>query len=213
MPISKMALPFWKSKNLVQRYKFCNEIKQVSDRTYQVNHCSEKVVAQTLRKEAMTISTEQKAVNPDEINKAHGHTVDGEGLLNNYAIEPVMYVEHGSSLSELTNRVTVVDIFDSEEEANTAVLSMEQKGILVAHISIIAKDYKNPHSSINWENITAAGGLAEVLTKLAISDQAISRFVEAIDAGKFLVIEIGNDREASQVQHVLEKAGHSIQGS
>ena len=27
----------------------------------------------------------------DDINQASGHTVDGEGLLNNYAIEPEMY--------------------------------------------------------------------------------------------------------------------------
>ncbi|BBC26924.1 hypothetical protein [Pseudanabaena sp. ABRG5-3] len=73
----------------------------------------------------MTISTEYPTV-PDEINKSHGHTVDSEGLLNNYAIEPEMYQEDGTDLSELTNRVTVVDIFDSEEAAKTAVLEIEQ---------------------------------------------------------------------------------------
>jgi len=159
----------------------------------------------------MTLLTEQTTV-PDEINKSHGHTVDSEGLLNNYAIEPTMYIEHGASLSELTNRVTVVDIFDSEEEAKRAVLEMEHKGLLVAHISIVAKDYKEPQS-YSWESITAEGGLAAVLTRLGISDRAISKFVEATDNGKFLVIEVGNDREASQVQHVLEKAGHTNQES
>jgi len=159
----------------------------------------------------MTISTEQTTVHPDEINKSHGHTIDGEGLLNNYAIEPEMYIEHGASLSELTNRVTVVDIFDSEEEAQKAVLEIETKGLLVSHISIVAKNYKNSQSAMNWENINAEGGLASVLTRLGISDVAIARFVEAIDNGKFLIIEVGSDREASQVQHVLEKAGHSLQ--
>ncbi len=162
----------------------------------------------------MTIPTEQATAVPvDQINQASGHTVDGEGLLNNYAIEPEMYEEDGKSLSELTNRVTVVDIFDSEQEAKSAVLEMEQKGLLVPHISIVAKDYKEPQSSLNWENITADGGLAVVLGKLGISENSILRFEKAAEEGKFLMIEIGNDREASKVQHVLEKAGHSMQST
>ena len=158
----------------------------------------------------MTISTEQKTI-PDEINESHGQTVDTEGLLNNYAIEPEIYEEDGCSLSELINRVTVVDIFDSEEEAKSAVLAMEQKGLRVTNMSIVAKSYHAPKNSINWKTITAEGGLAAVLTKLGISEQSIAKFVEAVDNGKFLMIEIGNDREASEVQHVLEKAGHTMQ--
>jgi D-Tyr-tRNAtyr deacylase len=160
----------------------------------------------------MTTLTEQTSIHPDEINKAHGRTVDGEGLLNNYAIEPeITYTDGESSLSELTNRVTVVDVFDSEEEAKQAVLQIEQKGLLISHISIIGKDYQEPQSTMNWENINAEGGLAVTLTKLGINEHAIATFVEAIDNGKFLIIEVGNDREASQVQHVLEKVGHSLQ--
>jgi hypothetical protein len=158
----------------------------------------------------MTISNEQMTMT-DRINESHGQTVDTEGLLNNYAIEPEMYEEDGCSISELINRVTVVDIFDSEEEAKSAVLAMEQKGLRVTNMSIVAKSYQDPKSSINWKTITAEGGLAAVLTRLGISEQSISKFVEAVDNGKFLVIEIGNDREASQVQHVLEKAGHTMQ--
>ena len=161
----------------------------------------------------MTITTEQTTVHPDEINQSHGQTVDTEGLLNNYAIEPEMYEEDGKSLSELINRVTVVDIFDSETEAKNAVLSMEQKGLRSTNISIVAKQYKDPHHSMNWTTIAAEGGLAVVLTKLGISDRATSKFVEAVEHDKFLVIEIGDAREASQAQHVLEKAGHSLQES
>ena len=158
----------------------------------------------------MTISTEQ-ITRPDEINEAHGQTVDNEGLLNNYAIEPKMYEEDGGSVSESINRVTVVDIFDSEEAAKSAVLAMEQKGLRVTNMSIVAKSYQDPKSSINWKTITTEGGLAAVLTKLGISKQSISKFVEAVDNGKFLMIEIGDDREASQVQHVLEEVGHTMQ--
>ncbi|OYQ63460.1 hypothetical protein B9G53_16965 [Pseudanabaena sp. SR411] len=158
----------------------------------------------------MTIST---LTIPDEINESRGHTVDTEGLLNNYAIEPEMYEEDGNSLSKMTERVTVVDIFDSEEEAHSAVLEMEQKGLRSTNISIVAKDYQGTGNMLTWKTITEEGGLAVFLIKLGISDYAVSKFVEASENGKFLVIEIGGDREASQVQHVLEKAGHSLQKS
>ncbi len=160
----------------------------------------------------MDIPSNLGTIYADEINTAHGRTVDGEGLLNNYAIEPEMYEEDGSSLSELTNRVTVVDIFPSEAEAKSAVLEMEHKGLKTAHISIIAKDYQDSES-INWKQINAEGGLAAVLKRLGISDHATSTFVDAIADGKFLVIEIGSDRDASQVQHILEKVGHKPQAS
>lgn len=161
----------------------------------------------------MTIpTTEQTPGHSDEINAAHGHTVDSEGLLNNYAIEPVMYEEDGGApSSQASDTVTVVDIFPSELEAKTAVLEMEHKGLRTDQIAIVAKDYnQEPENSMNWEHITAAGGLAVVLTKLGISHHATGQFMDAIEDGKFLVIEIGNDREASQAQHVLEKVGHTL---
>jgi hypothetical protein len=160
----------------------------------------------------MDIPSNLGTIYADEINAANGRTVDGEGLLNNYAIEPEMYEEDGNSLSELTNRVTVVDIFPSEAEAKSAVLEMEQKGLKTAHISIIAKDYQDSES-MNWKQINAEGGLGAVLKRLGISDHATSTFMDAIADGKFLVIEIGSDRDASQVQHILEKVGHKPQAS
>ncbi|PZU97724.1 MAG: hypothetical protein DCE90_06495 [Pseudanabaena sp.] len=156
----------------------------------------------------MTTSSRQT---DEKINKSHGHTVDSEGLLNNYAIEPEIYLEDGNSVSELTDRITVVDIFESEDTARSAVSAMEAKGLQVNNISIIAKGYKEPKHSLNWANIVAEGGLELMLTKLGIEKSAITKFVEAIDSGKFLVIEIGSDREASQVQHVLEEVGHKMQ--
>ncbi|MFZ4557202.1 MAG: hypothetical protein ACOYN8_12630 [Pseudanabaena sp.] len=160
----------------------------------------------------MDIPSNLGTIYADEINAANGRTVDGEGLLNNYAIEPEMYEEDGKSLSELTNRVTVVDIFPSEAEAKSAVLEMEHKGLKTAHISIIAKDYQDSES-MDWNQINAEGGLAVVLKRLGISDDATSRFMDAVADGKFLVIEIGSDRDASQVQHILEKVGHTAQAS
>ena len=82
----------------------------------------------------MSISTEQEIMPVDQINQSNGHTVDNEGLLNNYAIEPEMYEEDGGVLSELgSDRVTVVDIFVSEVEAKNAILAMEQKGLRSNH--------------------------------------------------------------------------------
>ena len=160
----------------------------------------------------MSITTEQEILLVDQINQSNGHTVDTEGLLNNYAIEPEMYEEDGGVVSKIaSDRVTVVDIFDSETEAKNAILEMEQKGLRSNQISIIAKDYENSESSMSWQKISVGGGLTKVLQELGISDRAISQFEEAIAEGKFLVIEIGSDREASQAQHVLEKSGHSLQ--
>jgi hypothetical protein len=138
------------------------------------------------------------------IHQANGHPPNDEYALNNEISEPTMYLEHGCSLSDITNRVTVVDIFDSEASAQSAVQEMEQKGLKIPHVSIVAKNYKDARSTMNWENINSKGGLTVILRRLAIVDSAISRFIEAIDNGNFLVIEVGNDRKASQLLQVLE---------
>jgi hypothetical protein len=104
------------------------------------------------------------------------------------------YTQEKPSLSELTNRVTVIEICATEEEAKQAVSEIEQQGLLSSHISIIAKDYQEPQSTLNWKNINAEGGLEVTLTRLGISKPAIAMFVEAIDNGKFLMIESGSDR-------------------
>jgi hypothetical protein len=148
----------------------------------------------------MTTLTDQASVYPDEINKAYDRTGAGadESSVNNCAIDPEMtYTEEKSTLSELTNRVTVIEICDTEEEAKQAVSEIEQQGMLSSHISIIARDYQEPQSTLNWENINAEGGLEVTLTRLGISKPAIAMFVEAIDNGKFLMIEAGSDRASS----------------
>jgi hypothetical protein len=143
----------------------------------------------------MTTLTDQASVYPDEINKAYDRTGAGESSVNNCAIDPEMtYTQEKSSLSELTNRVTVIEVCATEEEAKQAVAEIEQQGMLSSHISIIAKDYQEPQSTLNWKNINAEGGLEVTLTRLGISKPAIAMFVEAIDNGKFLMIESGSDR-------------------
>lgn len=146
----------------------------------------------------MTTLTDKTSGSPDAINKAYDRTGAGESSVNNCAIDPEMtYTEEKSTLSELTNRVTVIEICDTEEEAKQAVSEMEQQGLLSSHISIIARDYQEPQSTLNWENINAEGGLEVTLTRLGISKPAMTMFVEAIDNGKFLMIEAGSDRASS----------------
>jgi hypothetical protein len=155
----------------------------------------------------------QKNIQTEQATSAAtSQTVDGEGLINNYAIEPEMYVEDGSPLSPTQSMLTVVDIFPTEADAKNAVLEMQKKGLQSSHIAIAAKDYSDGAvSDRDWKEIIAEGKLAEVLADLGIEDCAISQFVDAVNQDKFLVIEIGSDREASQAVHVLENIGHSIQ--
>jgi len=143
----------------------------------------------------MTTLTAQTSGSPDAINKAYDRTGASESSVNNCVIDPEMtYTEEKPSLSELTNRVTVIEICDTEEEAKQVVSEIEQQGLFSSHISIIAKDYQEPQSTLNWKNINAEGGLEVTLTRLGISKPAIAMFVEAIDNGKFLMIESGSDR-------------------
>ncbi len=158
----------------------------------------------------MTIPTIPATNHVDKINQAEGYTIDQDGLTNSYAIEPEMYEQDGSTPQDTGDKVTVIDIFNSKLEAKNAVLEIEQKGLTSARVSIIAKDYQDAKSSLKWDTINAEGGLATVLGKLGISEQAIGQFVEAIADGKYLIIVTGSDREASQTQHVLEEFGHRV---
>lgn len=147
----------------------------------------------------------------DKLNAAQGQTIDSEGLANNYAIEPEMYVEDGSAVTNNpSDQVTLVDIFDSKIDAKNAVLEIEKKGMQAPQISLLAKGYAGEKNYLSWENIEAEGGLAAVLTKLGISKNLIEGFVSAIEEGKYILIVVGSDREASQTQHVLESIGHSL---
>jgi hypothetical protein len=154
----------------------------------------------------MIPSTQQAEAN---VSVKTAHTIDGEGLLNNYAIEPEMYVEDGGEVSSeiVTDRVTVVDIFDSEADARNAVTAMEEKGLRSQQISVIAKDYHDLETSMHWQGIVEAGGLGAMLNELGISEACIVRFVDAVEHGKFLVVASGSDRQASQAKHVLEALG------
>ncbi|MEQ9668459.1 hypothetical protein [Coleofasciculus sp. G2-EDA-02] len=50
--------------------------------------------------------TQDKQSNPDSIDTTEGYTVDNEGLVNNFAIEPEMYVNEPGDLREKEEQET-----------------------------------------------------------------------------------------------------------
>jgi hypothetical protein len=60
---------------------------------------------------------EQLDEDSESINTTDGYTVDGEGLVNNYATEPEMYYEVPGDMQEQT---------DSDEAAKRAAMLEEQ---------------------------------------------------------------------------------------
>jgi len=143
-----------------------------------------------------------------------GCTVDGEGLENNYAVEPQIYVDKPGDLGDHLSLVTVVDIFPTQVDAEKAVLAMQNSGLTANKISIIAKDYQGAyhdgHGALTWQNITDHGGLAFVLKGLGIAENKTSPYTTAVDDGKFLVVVTGSDRDASKAQHILQSLGHEL---
>jgi len=108
------------------------------------------------------------------------------------------------------SRVTIVDIFSSRTEAKSAVLELERQGLRSHEMAIVAKNYQEFGNPMNWEDIAVAGGLIVVLIELGISEYEASEFVGAVEDGKFLVIAIVSDRQASQAQHILENIGRWV---
>ncbi|MEQ9237221.1 hypothetical protein [Coleofasciculus sp. E2-BRE-01] len=50
--------------------------------------------------------TGEKQTNPDSINTTEGYTVDNEGLVNNFAVEPEMYVNEPGDLRQKEEQET-----------------------------------------------------------------------------------------------------------
>jgi hypothetical protein len=122
--------------------------------------------------------TPDNAPDPDSIHTADGYTVDTEGLINNYAVEPPMYIEQPGDMAQTTlpvvEKFTVVDVFPTQAEAETAAVEIHKAGISRSKISILGKDYQDntdrAHGELNWQDIQADGGLAIVIGK---NDEAL----------------------------------------
>jgi hypothetical protein len=151
-------------------------------------------------------------------NVPSGYTVDKEGLINNYAIEPEMYVEAPGDVQETTLSVTdiftIVDTFSTCDEAeNVATEKIEKAGIAKDKISILGKDYehkKHVHGSLKWNDIKQDGGLANVLVDMGIAKADASQYEKDIETGKFLLVVSGTSEDMTKTQKILQENGHRV---
>ncbi len=155
---------------------------------------------------------------PENIPGTGGYTVDKEGLVNNYAIEPEMYVEAPGDIKETTLSVTdiftIVDSFSTCDAAeNVATEKIEKAGVAKDKISILGKDYehkKHVHGSLKWKDINQDGGLATVLVDMGIVQADASRYESDIEAGKFLLVVSGTAEDMTKTQKILQENGHRV---
>lgn len=161
----------------------------------------------------------ENAESSGSIDTTGGYTVDKEGLVNNYASEPEIYSEipgdlsNQSSSKSIKHKYTIVDTFPSSTEAESIALEMQKAGLDTQKISIIGNNYQNAeytNGSLNWKDISQAGGLAVVLTELGISKNEALKYEAEIQAGKLVVLVTGSNEEISQVHQILHKIGHRI---
>ena len=154
---------------------------------------------------------------PGNIDTTGGYTMDQEGLTNNYGVEPEMYVETPGDIEarsespSLTDKYTIVDIFESLTEAEQVVTKMRSAGLDTHKISILGKNYQDTdpkHGTLSWKEISESEGIAVCLIGLGITSTEALRYETEINADKFVVIVIGSDRDISQANQVLHTIGH-----
>lgn len=161
--------------------------------------------------------TPDNAEDPDSIRTADGYTVDTEGLVNNYAVEPPMYVEEVGDLQQksvtLVDTFTIADIFSTSEAAESVATEIHARGLSREKISVLGKKYQNKehsYGSLNWPDIEAGGGLEKVLENLGIANIDAHEYEKAIDAGRFLVVVIGEQEDLIIAKEILLNTGHRI---
>ena len=149
------------------------------------------------------------------------YTVDTEGLVNNYAIEPEMYVatpgdRHWQNDGiEMADMCTIIDTFSSSAAAEQVVIAMQNAGLAAHQISIFGKGYDDSargddHGALTWEDITELGGLTTVLVEMGISMDETLRYEADIEAGKFIVFVIGSEEDIDQTYEILHDIGHKL---
>ena len=156
----------------------------------------------------MTVTNERNTLDHDAIT--YTSSFDGMGLPNSYAIAPTIQKEADNDQAETEDICTVIAIFSSRHEANDAVLEMQQQGLNSPQIVVISSQYQENQNSMHWEYIASDNGLPSVLTGLGINVRDTLQFLEAVNDGKFLVIGLVNDRDASQAQYILKNIGRKV---
>lgn len=76
--------------------------------------------------------TEENQTNPDSINTTEGYSVDKEGLVNNFAIEPEMYVNEPGDLREKEEQEKAKRVQDlqqlQEERQGELTMTQDERG-------------------------------------------------------------------------------------
>jgi len=161
----------------------------------------------------------EHAEGADSIATAGGYSVDTEGLVNNYAMEPEMYHETPGDMwkrndsTSSTDQCTIIDTFPSPRQAERVVEKMQAAGLDTHQISILGKNYEDTahvHGALNWKDISQAHGLAVVLVKLGISSDEALKHETDVEAGKFVVIVTGSEEDISKAYQILHGIGHEI---
>ncbi|AFY74084.1 hypothetical protein Syn7502_02062 [Synechococcus sp. PCC 7502] len=136
--------------------------------------------------------------------------VNVQGLQNFLTSDGKYFPKFGTRFDQI---VPVIAVFSSLQNAERVVLALQRQGLASYQVSIVTKKELDIKLSINCENISISSEfLIKILGELGISKNATLKFANAVDDGKFLVMAIGSNREASQAQHVLENIIHCIQG-
>jgi hypothetical protein len=145
-----------------------------------------------------------------ESQKNPNYAVNWAGLFNNYLVTSVADKDEKSHVFQSRRVITLIHIFPSEQEAKNAVAEMQRQGLSFNQIEIIAKNYTALNDALNWDHIATTVGWSVMMKALGISAEASSEFVDAVEDGKYLVLAIVSDREASQAQHILKNIGHWV---
>jgi hypothetical protein len=161
--------------------------------------------------------TPDNAEDPASIHTADGFTVDTEGLINNYAVEPTMYAEDGGEINPnagtLVEKFTIVDVFASHLEVENAVTEIHNAGISRDKISILGKNYQDTehgNGSLSWQKIEADGGLAQCLVQMGIDRIDANKYEMEVEVGKTLVIVIGKNEDVIKTKQILVGIGHRL---
>ena len=161
--------------------------------------------------------TPDNSEDADSIHTADGYTVDTEGLVNNYAVEPPMYIEEASDLKQeplhVIEKFTIADIFPNSDSAENVATEIHNTGISRGKISVLGTNYQNSEhgfGSLNWQDIAVAGGLKKVLVGAGIAAADANTYETAIAAGNFLVVVIGEENDVFKAKEVLLSTGHRV---
>jgi hypothetical protein len=172
------------------------------------------------RKEREGVNYKQTPDNvedPASIHTADGFTVDTEGLVNNYAVEPAMYLEDGGqsdfNTGTLVEIFSIVDVFASHLEAENAVNEIHNAGISRDKISILGKNYRDTehgHGALSWQTIEADGGLTKCLINMGIDQVDANKYEMGVEVGKILVIMNGKNEDVIKTKEILVGIGHCV---